>query len=134
MKRDWNLRVLLGTLNGFEGELASHDFFQRNIGERHARSRFDHRAVSQAELPHPFGDNVDQGLLVGDYLSGFLEKLCRHMAQGSDGVVRFRRELKDGPSTRCEAGWGELRGGEHKKRSVTVRAVEKLVNRFCWSG
>src|SRR5690242_18074407 len=52
------------------------------------------------------------------------------MAQRSDGAVGFRRELKDGRCTLSESGWCKLRRGEHKKRSVTVRAVEKLVNRF----
>jgi hypothetical protein len=37
--------------------------------------------------------------------------------------------LKNGRRTRCERGWSQLRG-EHKKRSVTLRAVGEIVNRF----
>ena len=77
------------------GKLAGDDFLERNIGERHARRRFHHWPMSQAELPHALGNNVDQELLVWDHLSCFLEELSRHSAQGNDGAKRFRRELKN---------------------------------------
>jgi hypothetical protein len=60
--------------------------------------------MAQAELPNALGNNVNQELLVRNYLSGFLEKLGRHMAQGSDGAVGFRRELKDRGRAGAEIG------------------------------
>jgi len=53
-------------------------------------------------------------LLIRDNLSCFLEKLSRHMAQGTNGAGCFRRELKNGRDAACESGWGELRR-EHGK-------------------
>jgi hypothetical protein len=51
--------------------------------------------VPQPELADAFGNNVNQKLLIWDYLSGFLEELSRHISQGSDGAGWFRRELKN---------------------------------------
>src|SRR5260370_42249201 len=85
--------------------------------------------MSQAELANALGNNVDQELLIGNYLSGFLEELSRHMAQGSNGAVGFRRELKNGRRAGGESGGCELRR-DHKNGALTLRALEKLVNRF----
>ena len=46
------------------------------------RGGLNHWPVAQTELAHAFGNDIDQDLLVRDKLSGFLEKLSRHMAQG----------------------------------------------------
>jgi hypothetical protein len=51
------------------------------------------------------------------------------MAQGSDGAVGFRWELKNGRRAGGESRGCELRR-DHKNRAVTLRAVEKVVNRF----
>ena len=85
--------------------------------------------MSQTELADALGDNVDQELLVWNYLSCFLEELSRHMAQGSDGAVRFRRELKNGRCAGGESGGCKLRR-DHKNGALTLRALEKVVNRF----
>ncbi len=85
--------------------------------------------MSQAELANALGDNVNQELLIGNNLSGFLEELSRHMAQGSDGAVGFRRELKNGRRAGGESGGCELRR-DHKNGALTLRAVERVVNRF----
>jgi len=69
--------------------------------------------MSQTELADALGNNVDQELLVWNYLSCFLEELSRHMAQGSDGAVRFRRELKNGRRAGGESGGCKLRR-DHK--------------------
>ncbi|HYR23253.1 MAG TPA: hypothetical protein VEP30_10075, partial [Chthoniobacterales bacterium] len=63
-----------------------------------------HRPVSETELANALGDNVDQELLIGNNLSGFLEELSRHMAQGSDGTVGFGRELENGRRAGGESG------------------------------
>src|SRR5438046_900457 len=97
-----------------EGQLAGDDFLERNIGKRHPRSRLHHGPMSQTELSDALGDNVDQKLLIWDNLGCFLEKLSRHMAQGTDGAGCFRRELKNGRHADCESGWGKLRC-EHGK-------------------
>jgi len=86
--------------------------------------------VSQAELAHPLGDNIDQELLIWDYFSCFLEELSRHMAQGSDGAGRFRRELENGRRLACKSEGSELRGEDHKKGTLTLRAAQIVVNRF----
>jgi hypothetical protein len=106
------LRVV-GTFDWLESELAGDDFLESDVRQRHARRCFHHRAMSETELTNAFGNNVDQELLVRNYLSGFLEKLSRHTAEGSDGAVGFRRQLKDGRRARRERGWNQLRG-EHK--------------------
>src|SRR5256885_7193944 len=62
---------------------SGNDFLEGDIGQRHARRRFHHRSMSQTELADALGNNVDQELLVWNYLSCFLEELSRHMAQGS---------------------------------------------------
>jgi hypothetical protein len=85
--------------------------------------------VSQPELPDALGNNVDQELLIGNYLSCFLEELSRHMAQGSDGAVGFRRELKDGRRAGGESGGCKLRR-DHKNGAVTLRALENVVKQF----
>ena len=85
--------------------------------------------MSEAELANALRDNVDQDLLIGNDLSGFLEELSRHMAQGSDGAVGFRRELKNGRRAGGESGGCELRR-DHENGAVTLRADEKVVNRF----
>ena len=89
--------------------------------------------MSQAELTHALGDNVDQELLVRNNLGCFLEELCRHMAQGSDGAGRFRRELKNGGRAGGESRGHELRR-DHKNGALILRAVEMVVNRFCSDG
>jgi hypothetical protein len=71
--------------------------------------------MSQTELTHALGDNVDQKLLIRDHLSCFLEKLSRHMAQGTNGAECFRRELKNTRRAACEKRWSELRR-EHGKK------------------
>jgi len=71
--------------------------------------------MPQTELTHTLGDNVNQKLLIRDHLSCFLEKLSRHMAQGTDGAECFRRELKNDRRTASESGWKELRR-EHGKK------------------
>jgi hypothetical protein len=122
-----------GTFERLEGKLAGDDFLEGDVRQGHARSRFNHRPVPETELANALGNNVDQELLVGDYLSGFLEKLSRHMAQGSDGAVRFRRELKDGRRTRGERGGCKLRGGEHKKEALTLPRSPALSTDFVGS-
>jgi hypothetical protein len=128
VKRDGSLRVFR-TFERLECELTGDDFLERDIGQRHARCRFNHRSVSQTELSNALGDDVDQELLIGNDLSGFLEELSRHMAQGSDGTVGFRRELKNGRRAGVESGGRELRR-DHKNGAVTLRADENVVNRF----
>src|ERR1700731_3536854 len=98
-----SLRVFR-TFERLECELTGDDFLEGDIGQRHTGRRFHHRSVSQTELADALGDNVDQELLVWNYLSCFLEELSRHMAQGSDGAVRFRRELKNGRRAGGESG------------------------------
>jgi len=120
---------VIRTFERLERELAGNDFLESDIGQRHARCRFHHRSMSQAELADALGDNVDQELLIGNNLSGFLEELSRHMAQGSDGAVGFRRELKNGRRAGGESEGCELRR-DHKNGAVTLRAVERVVNRF----
>src|SRR6202022_2573337 len=88
--------------------------------------------MSQAELTHALGDNVDQELLVRNNLGCFLKELCRHMAQGSDGAGCFRRELKNSRRAGGERGGRELRR-DHENGALTLRAVEMVVNRFCSS-
>jgi len=69
--------------------------------------------MSQPKLTYSLGDNIDQELLIGDHLSCFLEKLSRHITQGSDDGGRFRRELKNNRRAACESGrseWSEHRG------------------------
>ena len=70
--------------------------------------------MSQTELADALGNNVDQELLVWNYLSCFLEELSRHMAQETNGAGCFRRELKNDRHAACDAGWSKLRG-EHSK-------------------
>jgi len=110
-------------------ELTGNDFLQSDIGQRHTWCGFNHGSMSQAELANALGDNVDQELLIGNNLSGFLEELSRHMAQGSDGAVGFRREMKNGRRAGGESGGSELRR-DHKNGALTLRAVERVVNRF----
>ncbi len=128
MKRDGRLRVLRA-FERLECELTGDDFLQGDIGQRHARGRFYHWSVSQIELANALGDNVNQELLIGNYLSCFLEELGRHMAQGSDGAVGFRRELKNGRRAGGESGGHELRR-DHKNGALTLRADENVVKRF----
>ena len=128
MKRDERLRVL-GTFERFVSELTGDDFLEGDIGQRHARSRFHHRSMSQTELANALGDNVDQDLLIGNNLSCFLEELSRHMAQGSDGAISLRRELKNGRHAGGESGGCRLQR-DHKNGAVTLRAVENVVKRF----
>ena len=96
------------------GQFASDYFLKRNVGQRHPRRRFNHGSMSQAKLANAFGNNVNQKLLIRDYLCCFLKKLSRHMAQGTNGGGCFRRELKNDRQTAGESGWGKLRG-EHGK-------------------
>ena len=110
-------------------ELTGDDFLESDIGERHARRRFHHRPMPQTELANALRDNVDQDLLIWNNLSCFLEELSRHMAQGSDGAVGFRRELKNGRRAGGESGRGELRR-DHKNGALTLRADEIVVKRF----
>jgi len=96
------------------GQLAGNDFLECNVGQRHPRRRLNHGPMSQAKLANTFGDNVDQKLLIRDYLSCFLQKLSRHMAQGTNGAGCSRWELKDDRRPGRERGWDKLRG-EHGK-------------------
>src|SRR4029077_7217897 len=74
--------------------------------------------MSQAKLTHTLGDNINEKLLIRDHLGCFIKKLCRHMAQGSNGVPRLRdRELKNDRHAVCKGGRDKLRG-EHGKMSV----------------
>jgi len=74
--------------------------------------------MSQAKLTHTLGDNINEKLLIWDHLGCFIKKLCRHMAQGSNGVPRLRdRELKNDRHAICKGGRDKLRG-EHGKMSV----------------
>src|SRR5437773_7630900 len=86
--------------------------------------------MSQAELTHTLGANVDQKLLIRDHLSCYLEELSRHMAQESNGMGCFRRELKNDRHAACEGGWSKLRGEHGKKRVLTFQAKPLLVNEF----
>src|SRR6266849_5672978 len=86
--------------------------------------------MSQAELTHALGDNVDQKLLIRDHLGCFLEELSRHMAQETNGVGCFRRELKNDRQAACEGGRGKLRGEHGKKRVLTFQAKRLVVNGF----
>ncbi len=115
LKRDGNSGAVRGILNRFVGELTGDDFLERNVGEGSARTYLHHRPMSQTELTHALGDNVDQELLIWDDLGCFLEELSRHIAQGMDGAECFRRELKNG---RRLAGKneGSERRGEHDKK------------------
>ena len=65
---------------GFESQLAGDDLAQRNIGERSARPYFHERPMPHPKLAHTFGDYIDENLLVGDDLGGFLQELSGHMA------------------------------------------------------
>src|SRR5438093_5997882 len=75
--------------------------------------------MSQTQLTNALGDNINEKLLIGNHLGCFLEKLSRHMAQGTNGAGCFRRELKNDRHTACESGWGELRR-EHGKNECGV--------------
>src|SRR5215471_8162259 len=102
---------------GFERlvrQFAGDDFLERNISQRHPRGRFHQRPMSQAKLTHTLGDNINQKLLIRDHLCCFLKKLSRHMAQGTNGADRLRRELKDARHAACKRGWNKLRC-EHGK-------------------
>src|SRR5437764_14752503 len=85
--------------------------------------------MPQTELANALRDNVDQDLLIWNNLSCFLEGLSRHMAQGFDGAVGFRRELKNGLRAGGESEGCELRS-RHKHRALTLRALARLVKRF----
>jgi len=84
--------------------------------------------MSQAELTHALGDDVDQKLLIRDHLGCFLKELSRHMAQETNGVGCFRRELKNDRHAACEGGWGKLRGEHGKKQVLTFQVKPLLVN------
>jgi hypothetical protein len=72
--------------------------------------------MSQAKLTHTLGNNINEKLLIRDHLGCFIKKLCRHMAQGSNGVPRLRdRELKNDRHAVCKGGRDKLRG-EHGKK------------------
>ena len=86
--------------------------------------------MSQTKLTHALGDNINEKLLIGNHLGCFLEKLSRHIAQGSNGAGCFRRELKNDRHAACEGGWGKLRGEHGKKRVLTLQAKPLLVNGF----
>jgi len=42
-------------------------FLERNVGKRSPRPGFNHRPMTETELTHAFGDNVDQELLIWDH-------------------------------------------------------------------
>ena len=86
--------------------------------------------MSQAELTHALGDDVDQKLLIRDDLGCFLEELSRHMAQETNGVGCFRRELKNDRHAVCQGRWSKLRGEHGKKRVLTFQVKPLLVNGF----
>src|ERR1700730_1793381 len=102
----------LGVFKRLVGELAGDDLFESNVGERRARTRLYHRPMAQAELTHTFGDNVDQELLVWDHLSCFLEKVSRHITQGSNRACWLGRELENGGRGRKDG------SGEHTKQKT----------------
>ena len=91
-----DLRAVGRTLERFVSELARDDFLEGDVSEGSARTHFHHGPMSQAELTHSLGDDIDQELLIGDDLGCFLKELSRHIAQGTDGAECFRRELKNG--------------------------------------
>src|SRR6266404_1300114 len=116
LKRDRNLGAVRGILDRFVGELAGDDLLERNVGEGSARTYLHHRPMSQTELTHALGDNVDQELLIWDDLGCFLKELSRHITQGIDGAECLRRELKNGRRLASKNEASERRG-EHGKRS-----------------
>src|SRR5262249_4034224 len=81
--------------------------------------------MSQTELANALRDTGDPEWLVRNNLSGFLEELSRHMAQGSDGAVGLRRELKNGRRTGGESGGRELRR-DHKNGALTLPRMIRL--------
>src|SRR6267154_4853763 len=85
--------------------------------------------MSQAKLTHTLGDNINQKLLIRDYLCCFLKKLSRHMAQGTNGADRLGRELKDSRHAACEGGWNKLRC-EHGKMSADFPNEAARCQRF----
>src|SRR5205823_10566689 len=87
--------------------------------------------MSQAKLTHTLGNNIDQELLIGNHLGCFLKKLCRHMAQGTNGAGCFCRELKNDRHPGREGGWRKLRGEHGKKRVWTFQAKCFVVDSFC---
>src|SRR6266849_4873502 len=117
LKRDGNSGAVRGILDRFVGELAGDDFLERNVGERSARTYLHHRPMSQTELTHALGDNVDQELLIWDDLGCFLEELSRHIAQ---------RMVGDSPArTKGVSG-----GASMIKGVLILRAAQMVVNRF----
>jgi len=107
-----NLRAVGRTLERFVSELARDDFLERDVSEGSARTHLHHGPMSQAELTHSLGDDIDQELLIGDDLGCFLKELSRHIAQGTDGAECFRRELKNGRRVAHESGRKE-RSSKH---------------------
>ena len=107
-----NLRAVGRTLERFVSELAGDDFLERDVSEGSARTHLHHGSMSQAELTHSLGDDIDQELLIGDDLGCFLKELSRHIAQGTDGAECFRRELKNGRRVAHESGRKE-RSSKH---------------------
>jgi hypothetical protein len=101
-----------------ESELAVDDLAQSDVGEGRTRRRLDERTMTLAQLSHSTRDDVDQELLVRDYFAGFLEELRGHIAQGTDGTSRFRRELEDRRRALCDDGWDNIRS-EHQRRQGT---------------
>ena len=75
---------------------------QRDIGQRSAGVGFDQRTMSEAELTHALGNDIDQELLVRDHLGCFLQELSGHISQGTDGADRLRWELQNRRRAACE--------------------------------
>src|SRR5262245_15173466 len=109
---------MLGSVRRFferlVSQLASNNFLERNVGQRHPRGRLHQWSMSQAKLTYSLGNNINQKLLIRDHLSCFGKKLSRHMAQGTNGAGCFRWELKNDRHAVCKGGRDKSRGGHGK--------------------
>jgi hypothetical protein len=77
--------------------------------------------MAQSELTNALGHNVDQQLLIRNYLSCFLKKLSRHMAQRFDGTGGSSCKLQNGRRPGAKGG-RNIRGEHLKKRAKTMRS------------
>src|ERR1043166_920559 len=97
------------------GKLSRNDLLESYIGKRHTWRRLHHRSMSQAELTHALGNNINQDLLIWNHLSCFLEELSGHMAQRNDGTQCLRREFKDCSRAAGNGGRNNLRAKHGEK-------------------
>jgi hypothetical protein len=123
------LFLFLSAGDGFVSQFASNDLFQSDISKRHSRGRFHHWPMAKAELTDAFGHDINQQLLIRNYLSCFLKELSRHMAQRFDGTGGFPSKLENSWRTGAKGG-RKIRGEHFKKRAETMRGYPRLVNRF----